>query len=73
MAKAFDTYKDSGMFDQFIKESIPTGHIIVAACKDDCMAKLSLEGRKWFQNLGSKQIWNVQYRCGFVFIGAAGR
>ena len=34
--KVFDTYKSSAEFEQFIQLNIPKGHIVVAACKDEC-------------------------------------
>jgi len=40
-ARVFDTYVSSVAFDDFIIESYPDGFIIVAACKDDCITKLS--------------------------------
>ena len=42
-AKIFDTFKTSEKFDAFIKNSdnVPYGHIIVAACKDECTKNLS--------------------------------
>ena len=71
-AKVFDTYKSSVDFDKFIQYEVPDGHIVVAACKDDCVTKLSENGKLWFENMGSKDIRNLKYRCGFAFIGISG-
>ena len=71
-AKVFDTYKSTVLFDKFIKRTIPEGYIVIGACKDDCVTALSEEGKKWFENMGSKLIRNLNYRCGFAFIGTSG-
>lgn len=71
-AKVFDTHKSSKVFETFIKNqlNIPPGRIVVAACKDDFMTQLSKRGKRWFSSqMGSDQIYNINYKCGFVFIG----
>ena len=60
-AKAFDTYKTSKNFEEFI-ESIPHDYVIVIACKDECATKLSLRARKWFEEMGSVEVANLNYR-----------
>lgn len=72
-AYAFDTYKTSAGFDAFAAKRIPEGYIIVAACKDDCVTQLSKTGKQWFADLGSKEIWNLEYRQGFAFVGLSGK
>lgn len=72
-AKVFDTYKKADGFDSFITKHIPEGHIVVAACKDECTTSLSQSGKQWFANMGSKEIWNLGYRCAFAFVGVSGR
>ena len=75
-AKVFDTYQTSrghDSFDAYITKHIPEGHIVVAACKDECTTQLSEEGKQWFSSMGSTEIQNLKYRCGFVFIGISGR
>ena len=62
LAQVFDTYKSSETFDRFIKEFIPVGFIVVAACKDECVTNLSYEARKWFADMGSDDIWHISYR-----------
>ena len=72
--EVFDTYKSSFELDQFINfDVIPDGHIVVAACQDDCITALSETGKSWFSDMGSKEINNLQYRCGFSFIGIKGK
>ena len=56
-----------------VNEEIPEGHIIVAACKDDCATSLSMNSKLWFSKMGSTEIWNVKYRQSYVFIGIYGR
>lgn len=72
-AKVFDTYSTSESFDAYISRDVPEGHIVVAACSDDCVTNLSDKGKQWFANMGSEEIWNLGYRCGFSFIGISGR
>ena len=72
-SQVFDTYKTTENFDNFIKSKIPQNFIIIAACMDECVNKLSLAGKQWFADMGSKEIWKVDYRCGFVFIGLIGQ
>ena len=65
-ASAFDTYKSSRYLDDFldlqVQEQAPEGSIVVVACKDDCVTNLSEKAKNWFASLGSKEIWNLQYR-----------
>ena len=69
-AKVFDTYKSSSEFEAFIDSpNVPAGCILVAACKDDCVTNLSQKAKAWFAKMGSKEIWNLEYRQGFAFIG----
>ena len=37
----FDTYKTSEELDQFIDGTDAEGDIVIAACKDECVSKLS--------------------------------
>ena len=48
-------------------------YIIIAACKDDCTKNLTWNSRKWFTDLGSRQVEKIQYRCSFAFIGIIGK
>ena len=72
IAKTFDTYKTSANIDAFVKVSIPPGYIVAAACKDDCVTKLSLYAKYFFDKLGSKEIHHLEYRQGFAFLGVSG-
>ena len=73
MARVFDTYKTSVEFDRFIKNFWPEGYIIIAACKDDFMTELSVEGFAFFEDMGSEQIYHVDYRFSWAFMGVVGR
>lgn len=73
ISQIFDTYTSSSKFENFIEnQTIPKGHIIMAACKDDCMKKLSMKAKQWFRALGSSEIFRLKYRCSFAFIGRVG-
>lgn len=73
LTRVFDTYKSSDKFDDFTSKTVIPNHFIVAAaCKDECSEQLSFGGRKWFESMGSTEIWNVDYRQSFAFIGVYG-
>ena len=72
-AGVFDTYTSSEHLEKFIAHDVPRNHIIVAACKDECVKSLSLEAKLWFGDMGSEEIFNVGHQCGFAFIGISGR
>lgn len=61
-ASIFDTYARPDGFDGFIRNKIPDGYIVVAACQDECSNKMSKAAKEWFANMGSKEIWNLSYR-----------
>ena len=62
-ARVFDTYKSSEAFEHLIKRNvIPLGHIVAAACKDDCVTKLSDLVQGWFEYMGSEEIKKLTYR-----------
>lgn len=71
--EVFDTYTSSNRFDEFISLGFPNGYIIVVACQDECSYRLSDTGRQFFKSMGSTAIKEVDYRCGFVFIGTFGQ
>ena len=37
----FDTFGSSDEFEEFIDNYVPTGFIVLAACKDDCVTSMS--------------------------------
>lgn len=44
--KIFDTYTSADQFDDFVDASnIPDGHIVIAACKDECTKMMSEKGK----------------------------
>lgn len=73
VAKCFDTYTSSQNLNAFIRSDlIPDGHIVVAACMDECVNNLSTQVMEWFAGMGSKDVWSLEYRQGFAFIGVQG-
>ena len=72
-AKAYDTYKTSEAFEKFLAQGVDKGKIVVAACKDDCITAISSKVKDFFKAMGSEEIGRCGYRCGFAFIGIAGR
>lgn len=54
VAKAFDTYHSPQEMEEFIKDEIQDGFIVVAACKDDCVSRLSPKCRQWLAGMGSQ-------------------
>ena len=71
-ARVFDTYQTSERFEEFVGQ-VPAGHIVVAACMDDCVTKLSEKVKRWFETMGSTEILKLEYRCGFAFVGLCGK
>lgn len=47
--------------------------MVVAACREECANNLSISVQLWFDDMGSQEIFNVQYRQGFAFIGCMGQ
>lgn len=72
-AKVFDTYKTSFRLEGFLANHIPEGSIVCAACKDECAKHFSPFGKNWFENIGSKEVYELGFRSGWSFIGIAGR
>ena len=72
-AKVFDTYNSSFEFDKLILDEIPQGHILIAACQDDCITKLSYDAKTWFTSMSSREILRLKYREGFAFIHTVGK
>ena len=69
-AQVFDTYKSSEKLDQFIDGFEKSQYqIVIAACKDDCVKKLSRKAKLWLAGMGSREIAHLKYRCGFAFCG----
>ena len=71
-ARVFDTYKTSEKLDSFILNCVPKNYIVVAACKDECVSKLSLAAMQWFIGMGSQEIKKLGHRQGYAFIGING-
>ena len=68
--KVFDTFKSETTFLAFtLSYDFPENHIVICACKDECMTGLKYKSKTWFQKMGSYEIWELKYREGFAFIG----
>lgn len=52
---------------------IADGSIVVAACKDECATFIKSNALKWFHDMGSKELCNIQFRQSFAFIGIMGK
>lgn len=61
-AKCFDTYQYAMDLDNFIDNDIILNYIIVVACKDDMSRKLSDHSKMWLKDMGSDEVWNLEYR-----------
>ena len=71
--EAFDTYKSSESLEKWIVNfDMKQNFIVIAACKDEASMHLSEKVIKWFKELGSKNISELGYRYGFVFVGGTG-
>ena len=65
ISRIFDTYKNGYELDNFLENDLPhpkVNYIVVAACKDDCAGKLSIQARNWFESMGSKRCWKLDFR-----------
>ena len=71
-AIVFDTYKSSDDLNEFILKGLPAGYIVVAACKDECSTNMSVHARILFTDMGSQEIWKIERRQGYVFVGIMG-
>lgn len=72
-AKVFDTYEPSNDFVQWITANKEKkGSIVVAACQDDCSKSMPVFCKKWFEEMGSTEIMNLEYHQGYAFIGTIG-
>ena len=59
-AKVFDTFESDHLFEEWVSNHIiMEDYIIIAACKDDCTKNLTWNSRKWFSDLGSRQVEKI--------------
>lgn len=74
LAKAFDTHATTlGIKEMLDGGGAPEGFIVIAACQEECVKKMTQKIKKWFTDMGSSEIWNIQHRQAFAFIGIADR
>ena len=51
---------------------IPEGRIVVAACAEGGIRKLSFKAKCWFGQMGSREVWHPEFGGGLAFIGEMG-
>ena len=74
LAKVFDTFRTCAALDELISSRrIPRGHIVVAACKEECANALSPKAKHWFKAMGSSEISQLAVGQAFALMGIAGR
>ncbi|CAI9564729.1 unnamed protein product, partial [Staurois parvus] len=71
--KTFDMYEGdfSGPMVEFMNK-VPDKFIVLVASHDDAFSKLNDAAKKAFEDLGSKEIRNLKFRSGFVFVAIKG-
>lgn len=52
---------------------VSIGFIVIVACKDESFSNLSQKGKRFFGEMGSTEIYKLEYRQSFAFIGIFGR
>ncbi|KAM6448315.1 protein FAM3B isoform 1-T1 [Liasis olivaceus] len=72
-AKCFDMWEGefSGPMADFIHNA-PQRSLLFMATHDDGNSKLQEVGKNAIAELGSKEIWNLKFRSGWVFLAAKG-
>ncbi|XP_040194913.1 protein FAM3B [Rana temporaria] len=71
--KTFDMYEGdfTGQMVEFMNK-IPDKSIVMVASYDDVNTKLNDAAKKAFEDLGSKEIRNLKFRSGFVYLAIKG-
>ena len=72
--KTYDTYGDKDASASMVEDfaSIQVGTVIVAAVMDEGSRQLSQEAKDLFNDMGAKEINNLQFRQGYIFMGMKG-
>jgi len=52
--------------------TVPVGSVIIAAVRDEGSRRLTKEAKDIFTSMGAKEINNLAYRVGYVFMGVKG-
>lgn len=70
----YDTYADAAASDRMVKDfaSAPVGTVIIAVVKDEGRKQLSQAAMDIFIGMGAKEIQNLQFREGYLFMGIKG-
>lgn len=72
--KTYDTFGSEKASEQLAADlaTVPLGSVIVAAVRDEASSKLTQSVKDFFSNMGSKEINQLQYRDGWLFLGIKG-
>lgn len=70
--RIFDTFENSDGIEKWFS-TVVQDYIVVCACRDECTKRFLWEGRKWFCQMGSKDVKNIIYKGGWAFIGLFAR
>ena len=73
-SRSYDTYGGKKHSDRLVKDlkEIPEGAVIIAAVRDEASRKLTPALKAAFAELGSKEIKNLRFREGWIFVAAKG-
>ncbi|KFQ29690.1 Protein FAM3B, partial [Merops nubicus] len=66
-----DSTDHSGEMMAFIKNA-PEGSLLLMVTHDDGSTRLKSDAKKLIEELGSKEIWNMNFRSSWAFIAAKG-
>ena len=67
-ARVFDSHHSGRALRDYVEaaKKLPDGHIVVVACKDDCVSSLPAAAELWLAELGSKEVWKLAWRQGYA-------
>lgn len=73
-SQTYDTFASKKASEQLAADlaTIPLGSVIVAAVKDEASKSLTQSAKDFFINMGSKEVSQLGYREGWLFIGIKG-
>lgn len=73
-SKTYDTFASKAESEKMVNDAAnaPVGSVIIAAIKDEGSRMLTQEAKDIFTAMGAKEINNLGYRDGYVFIGVRG-
>lgn len=70
----YDTFASAKASEQIVEDeaAVPVGSVIIVACKDECSRKLSQGVKDILIAMGAKEINQLGYRQGYIFMGIKG-